>query len=222
MTKIVSHRGAAGLALENSLESIKASLELPIYAIEIDVRITRDGQLVLLHDWHTGRVSGQRLLVSDVTLAELRKLKLNNGEQIPTLEEIFKLVGDKKTLMMDIKGSGTVDEILRLLRAYPEVKAFCSGRQYGDLRKIHHAMPNVKFLVQHHFDPMEIIHHAKMLGAQGICLNMWLMNPLSYRLAKEAGLEIYVYTINHRWILRFFQKLYPDAIVISNNPDRML
>ena len=55
--KIIAHRGAAGLALENTLESIKAALKLPVYAIEIDVRRTADGELILLHDHHTGHVS---------------------------------------------------------------------------------------------------------------------------------------------------------------------
>jgi glycerophosphoryl diester phosphodiesterase len=220
--KIIGHRGARGLALENTIESIKAALKLPIHAIEIDIRRTLDGELVVLHDHHTGHISKRTLLVQNSTLEELRMVALHNEEQIPTLEEVFKLVGDKKPIMLDIKSPDTVDEMVRLLRKYPQIKALTSGRQYGDLKKIHDAMPRVPFLIQHHYDPMEVIHRANRMGAIGICINMWLMNPLTYRLAKQHGLEVYVYTIDHRWLLRFFERLYPDAVIISNHPGRLV
>jgi glycerophosphoryl diester phosphodiesterase len=222
MTKIISHRGAAGLALENSFKSINSALNFPLYAIEIDVRRTYDDHLILLHDMHTGRVARRRAWPEDVTLDQIRKIRLKNGEKIPTLEETFKLVGDKRTLMLDIKSHGTVKEMLRLLKQYPEVNVFFCGRQYGDLKELHQARPDIQFLVQHHYDPMEIIHRAKRLGARGICLNMWLMNPLTYRLAKREGLEIYVYTINRRWLVSFFEKLYPESIIITNHPERLV
>jgi glycerophosphoryl diester phosphodiesterase len=222
MTKIVGHRGAAGLALENTVESVKAALELPVSGIEIDVRRTQDGQLVLMHDAHTGHVSGRTLLIQNSTLAQLRELELHNGETIPTLEEIFKLIDDRKPIMLDIKSSGTSSEILRLSQKYPKTNIYMSGRRYEDLKRLHEANRNIHFLIQHHFDPLEIVARAKALGAMGICLNMWLMNPLTYRLARRQGLEVYVYTINHRLLLKFFQKLYPEVVIISNHPERLL
>lgn len=220
--KIIGHRGAKGLALENTIESIKAALRLPLYAIEIDMRRTADGQLVVVHDHHTGHISKRTLLVQNSTLKELRKIALYNDEQIPTLEEVFKIIGGKKSIMIDIKSSAVEGELVRLLQAYPKVKAFLSGRVYDTLKRIHDAHPSTPFLIQHHYDPMEVIHRANRMGAIGICLNMWLMNPLTYRLAQRHGLEVYVYTIDHRWLLRFFQKFYPDAVIISNHPERLV
>ena len=220
--KIIAHRGAAGLALENTLESIKAALKLPVYAIEIDVRRTADGELILLHDHHTGHVSKKTLLVQNSTLAELRELTLHNGEKIPTLEEALKLIGGKRRIALDLKSSGVADQLLELLKRYPDVRAFLSGRPYDELAKIHRAKPDLPFLIQHHYDPMEVVHRAKRMGAFGVCLNLWLMNPLTYRLARREGLEIYVYTLNYRWLLRFFEHFYPEAVIITNRPDKML
>ena len=220
--KIIGHRGAKGLALENTVESIKAALKLPIYAVEVDVRRTADGQLVVVHDHHTGHISKRTLLVQNSTLKEIREIALHNDEQVPTLEEVFRLIGAKKPIMVDIKSGGMADELVRLLRAHPKVKAFLSGRQYDTLKKIHDAHPSTPFLIQHHYDPMEVIHRANRMGAIGICLNMWLMNPLTYRLAMRHGLEVYVYTIDHRWLQRFFQKFYPEAVIISNHPERLV
>lgn len=220
--KIISHRGAAGLALENTLESIQAALRLPVYAIEIDLRRTADGQLVLLHDHHTGHVTKKTLLVQNSTLKELRELTLHSGERIPTLEEALKLIGGKKRIMIDVKSTGVAEELLRLLKKYPSAKVFLSGRPYAELAKIHHLRPDIPFLIQHHYDPMEVVHRAKRMGAFGICLNLWLMNPLTYRLAQREGLEVYVYTLNYKWLLRFFERFYPEAVIITNRPDKML
>lgn len=222
MTKIVSHRGAAGLALENSLESIKAALKLPVYAIEIDVRHTADGQLVLMHGHHTGHVSDKTLIVHNSTLKELKKLTLNNGEQIPTLDEVLKLVGSKKTVMIDIKSPHISEEMLRVLAKHPKTKVFFTGLQYHESQKLRKARPDLTFLVQHHYDPIEIIHKAKRFGARGISLNLWIINPLTYYLARQSKLEVFVYTLNPRWLLRFFKIFYPDAVIITNHPERML
>ncbi len=220
--KIISHRGAAGLALENTAESIKAALKLPVFAIELDVRRSADGQLVLSHDKHTGHISGKTLLVQNSTLEELRAVTLHNDEKIPTLEEAFKLIGAKKPIMLDIKSNGVADQLFNLLARYPQVKVFLSGRPYDELARIHKANPRLPFLIQHHYDPMEVVHRAKRMGAFGICLNLWLMNPLTYRLARQEGLEVYVYTLNRRWLLKFFQILYPEAVIITNHPEKML
>lgn len=220
--KIIGHRGAAGLALENTLQGIRIALDYPLSGIEIDVRRTKDRKLVLMHDAHTGRVSDRTVYLQDVTLTELRKVKLHNGERIATLEEAFKLIGGKVPIMLDVKDGGIHEDIGRLLAKYPAIQIITSGRRYDDLKKLHEALPKSTFLVQHHYDPMEILHRATMYGANGICLNMWLMNPLNYRLARQRKLAIYVYTINHRWILWLFEKLYPEAVIITNHPERLL
>ena len=69
---------------------------------------------------------------------------------------------------------------------------------------------------------MEVVHRAKRMGAFGICLNMWLMNPLTYRLAQREKLEVYVYTINRKWLLRFFERFYPEAVIVSDHPERLV
>ncbi|HSX32424.1 MAG TPA: glycerophosphodiester phosphodiesterase, partial [Candidatus Saccharimonadales bacterium] len=134
MTKIIGHRGAMGLALQNTLSAIRTALKLDLYAIEIDLRRTADGHIVLLHDPTTKKVSTQKLKASDVSLAELSGVALHNGDHVPTIEEVFKLVGSKVPLMIDLKDSGLADPLLQLLDAHPEVQVFFSGRQYDDLK----------------------------------------------------------------------------------------
>ena len=93
MTKIIGHRGAAGLALENTIEAIHAGIKAGVHAIEFDVHATRDGKLVVCHDPHLARVSGSLAVIEDLTYEELRKIELHNGQYVPLLEEVLSAAG---------------------------------------------------------------------------------------------------------------------------------
>jgi len=221
MTKIIGHRGAAGLALENSLESILAGLQLPIDGIEFDIRRTKDGQLVVNHDRHTGRVAKRRLYINETNLKDLQALKLKNNQHIQTLDETLALVGNKHTVL-DVKDTGIAEELVRLLAKYPKADIKISSRRYGELEAIHALLPNLPFLAQSHVNPTEVIHAARSMHATGISISKWLLNPYTYHLAKRAGLEVCVYTVNHPWLMRLITLLYPDVVIYTDHPERFL
>ncbi|HEU4914533.1 MAG TPA: glycerophosphodiester phosphodiesterase [Candidatus Saccharimonadales bacterium] len=221
-TGIIGHRGAAGLALENSHDSMLAALNHEIDGIEFDVRRTKDGRLVVLHDSHTGRIAKQKVLISYKTLEELQAIKLKNGQHIPSLEEVFELIGDRMTMVVDIKDSGSADELLRILNEYPKAKVQFTSLKYGELAKLHKVRPDLPIFVRDLLNPFEIVHTARRMRAEGISLNMWLMNPLTYWLAKRRNLEIRIYTVNNAFMVKFFKKLYPGIVIYTNHPDRFV
>jgi len=130
MIKIIGHRGAAGIELENSASSIKAALKLPLDGIEFDVRRTKDGKLIVLHDWHTGRVATEKRFVVESTLAELQTLKLKNGQHIMTLEETLGLIGTSMPIVLDIKDFGVSEELQRTLQEYPKLRILAQPTWY--------------------------------------------------------------------------------------------
>jgi glycerophosphoryl diester phosphodiesterase len=221
MTKIIGHRGAGGLALENSPQSIRAAVALPIDGIELDIRRTKDGNLILLHDPHTGRVANKKLYVSATTLAELQALELTNGERILTLDEALALAGEKP-LVLDIKDTGVTEELVRVLAKHPKADITLSSRKYGELKKLHHALPQFPFLAQSHVSPTEVLHLAHQLRATGVSLNKWLLNPLTYHTARRTGLKVYAYTVNHRWLFWLFTKFYPQVTIFTDHPERFI
>lgn len=222
MTRIIGHRGAAGLALENTPESLLAAAQYAVDAIELDVRRTKDGQLVVMHDSHTRRVADKRVAIRSLTLKELRNLELKNGQSIPTLEDVFRLIGHLKLLVIDVKDNDTDEELLRLFEKYPTVRVELTSLRHKVLAKIHAARPDIPILVLEHFSPFEIINTARRLKATGISLNMWLMNPLTYRMARRYGLELRVYTVNNPWLMKFFKKLYPDVGIYTDHPHKFV
>ena len=98
MTEIFAHRGASGYAPENTLEAFRLAMEQGADGIELDVHLTKDGEVVVIHDETLDRTSNGQGKVRDYTLEELKKFSFHNhiekykGVQIPTLKEVLDLV----------------------------------------------------------------------------------------------------------------------------------
>jgi glycerophosphoryl diester phosphodiesterase len=221
MTKIVGHRGAAGLALENTLASIKAAKEYDVDAIEFDVRLTRDSQLVLCHDEHVARVSLFETVLAEVNFEDAVTIRLHEDHNIPSLREALKACGDTPVII-EIKDTGSSGPILEVLRDYSHLNITITTFQHGEARNIRKHNTNVKLFIAEHFSPFDIIATARSLGADGITLNAWLINPLTYWLASRYNLKIMLYTVNSRFIGRFLQRLYPDIMLCTDRPDRFI
>ncbi|MBR6648270.1 MAG: glycerophosphodiester phosphodiesterase family protein [Bacteroidaceae bacterium] len=119
---IVAHRGASGNgAPENSLAAIRESLQLGVDMIEVDVRLTKDGELVVCHDAKIDRTTNGKGSVTDMTLDELRNSRIidKNGiptnETLPTLGEVLELVDGKCTLLIDVKRGSNPEQIAKAL-----------------------------------------------------------------------------------------------------------
>lgn len=116
LPKIVAHRGGASLAEENSIKAIENAIQLGVDIIEIDIRITKDGQLVLMHDKSINRTTNGKGYVKKMTLAEIKKQQLKNGDPIPTLEEVLNLVSSHNIkLLIEVKTGKNYDELLESL-----------------------------------------------------------------------------------------------------------
>ena len=152
---IVGHRGLLRHAPENTLAGFAACLELGL-GFELDVRRTRDGHLVCLHDADVRRTTNGKGLVSDLTLAELRRLDAGRwfdpsfaGQRVPTLEEVFALLearGRAGVLVaLDIKIEGVEADVIRLAVKHGVLgRVVCIGRTITEAevrRKLRRADP---------------------------------------------------------------------------------
>lgn len=101
-----AHRGASAYCPENTMVSFKRALELGATGIETDVQMTKDGQLVIIHDESLKRTTGDARLIKDITYDELTDLDAGSwfdpsfkGERIPALEQLLELVQNKGTIV---------------------------------------------------------------------------------------------------------------------------
>jgi glycerophosphoryl diester phosphodiesterase len=123
---VVAHRGASGQAPENTFASFEAAVAIGVDAIELDVHLSRDGHLVVIHDANLARTTNGRGLVHEHTLAELQTLDAGSwfgpsfaGERIPIFEDVLERIGPHVPLQVEIKGrsEGVVEATLAALRA---------------------------------------------------------------------------------------------------------
>ncbi len=218
--KVIGHRGAAGLALENSLEGIKAGISAGVDAVEFDIRLTADRNFILCHDASTGRTCNEDLAISEHTLERLQKIQLNNGEHPASLDEAAALCSN--TLMIiEAKGGEWAEPLARFLGSQPNLKTYVISFHRDELKLFHELLPYVPVLAIERTNAIDAIQTARQRGFTGVDLNFWLLNPLSYVLAKYHKLDIIVYTVNSRFIAQFLRMLFPKIWITTDVPQYM-
>jgi len=219
MTKIIGHRGAAGLALENTIKSIQTAREYNVDAIEFDVRLTKDEHVVLSHDRHLARVSINPSKIAELELDEVLKVELFDDHRISTLQDAIKACGDTP-MVIELKELGMAERVLEILEKYKDKSITITSLWHDELRVVRKQRPDIPILVRDQLSPIDIVTTARQMDAAGINLNVWLLNPLTYYLAKRWNLTVMVYTVNHKMLARFLNKLYPNIMICTNRPDK--
>ncbi len=108
---VAAHRGFSSDYPENTMSAFKAALDVGVDQIETDVRVTKDGQLVLMHDSTVDRTTNSTGKVNAFTLEELKKLDAGRGESVPTFIELMELIKNHPTITLDIELKERPDEI---------------------------------------------------------------------------------------------------------------
>jgi glycerophosphoryl diester phosphodiesterase len=214
--EIVGHRGASFDAPENTVASVKLAWAQKADAAEFDVYLSKDGQIVVIHDADTKRVAGVEKKVVAQTLAELRQLDAGKwkgaafaGEKIPTLAEVLATVPAGKRVFIEVKcGPEIVPELDRVLRASklkPEQTAVISfsAPVVAAVRK---ARPDLKayWIVSLNAKKgatpptaEQLIAKAKEIGADGLDLSAPpTLDRVFADKVRAAKLGLFVWTVN--------------------------
>lgn len=230
--EIIAHRGASFDAPENTVTAMKLAWTQKADASELDVYLSKDGKAVVIHDPNTKRVAGVDKKVVDQSLAELRTLDVGKwkgarfaGERLPTLEEMLATVAKGKRLLIEIKsGPEIVPELNRLLRASglkPEQTPIISFNA-GVVAAVKKAQPDLQAYWIVSLKPAkgkksptaeELIARAKMIGADGLDLSADATLTAAFaRKVKDAGLKLYVWTVNDPKVAKRMVEIGVDGI----------
>ena len=147
--QIVGHRGFSGIYPENTILAFKKAIELGVDFIELDVRQTRDGELVVLHDEKIDRTTDGTGFVSEMTFKEIRrydagKWKNFPGEKIPHLEEVFEILDSKTGLLIEIKKCD-IERFVKTFEKYYRTmkKVFVGSFNLEYIESVRKLMPEV-------------------------------------------------------------------------------
>jgi glycerophosphoryl diester phosphodiesterase len=113
---VIAHRGASAYAPENTLLAFRRAMELGADLSELDLHLSRDGALVVMHSDRVDQTTNGHGEIKDLTLAELQALDAGRGEPVPTLQQVIALVRARHGLYIELKAKGTPRATVDLLR----------------------------------------------------------------------------------------------------------
>lgn len=218
---LVGHRGAAGLAPENSLKAIKAARSIGVDAIELDIRVTKDNALVLCHDHTLKRLANIPTEVGKKPLSYLKEIKLSSGEYLASLSEALEQAEDT-ALIIEGKGIGWAVPLAQLIKHYPyrnllKVTSF----NMAELKMFKEICPDIKVYMLGHINIMRTIRIATNHNFHGIYVRYMILNPLMYKLTKKYNLNVIVYTVNSKILANLINKLYPKVAITTDVPHKL-
>ncbi|WP_300342157.1 glycerophosphodiester phosphodiesterase [Fusobacterium sp.] len=231
MSKIFAHRGFSGYYPENTMLAFKKAIEIGVDGIELDVQLTKDNTVVIIHDETIDRTTNGDGLVKSYTYDELKKFdasfKFNNFgfNRIPTLEEYFLLVKDLDIITnIELKTSvyqylGIEDSVLELIKKYKlEDKVIISSFNHFSILRMKKLAPQIKcgFLSEDW-----IIDAGKYTFSHQIeCYHPRFNNliPEVIEELKKFNIEINTWTVNDERDMLYLKEKGIDSI-ITNFPD---
>jgi len=214
----VGHRGARAYEPENTLRSFKKAIELGVDAVELDVRRTRDGEIVVIHDAEVDRTTNGKGLVRELTLKEIKQLVTEKGEKIPTLEEALDFLDKKVKILIELKETDFEDTVMNLIREKGlENNVIIVSFLEEALRRVRELDDEVEtgLIYARHKNP---IRAALELRANYLLPLYRFTHTANVQKAHENGLKVIVWTINEEKEVSEYVKKGVDGIA-SDKPD---
>ncbi|MEO8784949.1 MAG: glycerophosphodiester phosphodiesterase [Candidatus Saccharimonadales bacterium] len=218
--QIIGHRGAAGLALENSQAAFRAAVKLGVEA-ELDIHLTRDGVLVVNHDASLMRTAHDLRTIRRHTWQDLKSVKLRDGSPLLRLEDALHIL-QPVPVMIEIKDRGCLGALLAVLAQNPKNQVVIASFKHKELVKLKRMDPSLTCFPLARFWPGEAISLSRRHKLGGVGIPVWGLNPLSYLIIRRSGLQAYTYTANRRFMVRLIHRFYPKVAVCTNYPDRFV
>ncbi len=234
----IAHRGASGdgLAPENTLAAVARALDLGVDLVEIDVRATRDGQLVVVHDADLDRTTDMTGLVRDLTLAEIRRADAGawfgpafRGERVPTLEEVLEVCRRRALVLIEIKADGIAERTLQAVdnlgSADQVVIQSFAPETVRRIKALRPAVPAALLVGRLPATPSRLrarrlVAQTLELGANALAIWSATLTPALVEEVRQRGVALWTWTVDDPLVMRDVILLGVQG-VITNYPDRL-
>ena len=226
---IGAHRGASARAPENTLAAFRAALEDGAELVELDVHLTRDGRLAVIHDEETRRTTGTAGVVAELSMAELRRLDAGRhkgrhwaGEPIPELGDVFAAVRGRLLVNVEVKcGAAAVPALARCVAEHDMADAvIVSSFDPAVVRAVAALGPSLLAGLLVDRPVPDPVAAARAGGAQLLHVKHTYLTVALVDLLHQAGLGVLAWTVNAPGEMRRLAALGVDAI-LSDDPRRL-
>ena len=229
---VIAHRGASGYATENTLTAVKLAIQQKANAIEVDIWRTLDDSLVVFHDRDTKRLTGDSIVIPEVTYDQLRALALPGGEYIPTLREVLNELPRNRKIFIEIKccwEKGRAGEVFPYLKTILEEtntkkQAVLISFNIEKLEDAKKYLPKTPcFLLAYKtMEPQEFIKKVRQSGIDGINVHHSMVTAELIGAIRASGYGFYVWTVDDLQIASALRKNKGVNGITTNIPDKVL
>lgn len=232
--KIYAHRGSSGTHPENTMAAFQHAANLPIHGVEFDVHLTKDGELVVIHDEKINRTSNGKGAIKDLTLAELKQYDFGiwfskefEGERIPTLREVLTIFLDTTHhINIELKTDviaypSIVEKTLKLVDEMDlQSRVIISSFNHDTLREVKQlspTLPTATLSMKEFENPFEYVHS---IPADDLHIALKTARRPSSEKVISQGVTVRVFTVNKVKHIDFLTSIGAEAI-FTDYPEKM-
>jgi glycerophosphoryl diester phosphodiesterase len=225
----IAHRGASGSFPENTVSAFRAAIDAGADMCELDVQLSRDGAVVVIHDDTVERTTDGKGEVAELTLAELKRLDAGakfkggpfKGAQIPTLDEVFAVISGKCGLNIELKAGGLEHQVAQIMQARNALgDSIVSSFNWEYLKKIQQLHFNIRVGLLAEEKPVDLMMNAVAMRAYSINPRWDMVTADLCKAAHERGLKLYTWTVDADSRMRSLIESGVDGIM-TNYPERL-
>jgi glycerophosphoryl diester phosphodiesterase len=218
---VIAHRGASAEKPENSLAAFRRALALGVDAIELDVRVTRDGTAVVFHDENLRRLTGTDGTVAAKSARALAHLRIGGTGRIPRLVDVLRLTRGRATVQIEIKGGVPVGPVVRAVKAARAtanviLASFAIGL-LRDARRLAPAVPRM-LITDGRLSRPTLARQLTAVGAGGLSVDHRAVRTAAWvNYFHARGWVVWAWTVNESRAMRRLAGWGVDGI-LSDNP----
>ncbi|RSS57847.1 glycerophosphodiester phosphodiesterase family protein [Streptomyces sp. WAC06614] len=206
----IGHRGVMGVEPENTLRSFVRAERSGMDVIALDLRLSKDGALVVLHDAEVDRTTDGSGAVADLTLAELRELDAGLGERVPVLDEVLEAV--RAPLQVSVEDPATARALADALKRLDLTgRVAVSSFQEAVLAETARLVPGVRTVLTAGQHGEDVVDRALAVGADTVALELRRLTLATVECAHAAGLKVTGWTVDSQEQLRLARALELDG-----------
>ncbi len=194
--KVLAHRGIHYDTLENSLQSFKAVQEAPVKGVELDIRLSKDGKVVVFHDENLKRLFENEVKIADLTLAQINEITAQSAVIIPSLDEVFDILLENFIINVEIKEPEVVFPLIDMIK---EKQYSLENLIFSSF--IHHTLPPIR-------DALTGAKIGLLIGSDAENV----ANPMDYILSSMLKYEPYSLHLPIQAFQKLDQKLLVNAL----------
>jgi glycerophosphoryl diester phosphodiesterase len=217
----IAHRGFPTRYPENTISSFQAALDASFTHMELDVHLSKDGVPVVMHDATIDRMCNGEGRVQSYTVQELKQFKVGGSETIPTLEEVFRLVKGRITILVELKQKdnqydGLERKVIETAASLDMVdQLVITSFNRGALAKIRELSPVVKIGVLANDASVDVFPFMKEIGATYMSIPVGSLTEEYERISRENGVQLVVRPIDTEEAMNKMLQ-FPSVIASTN------